>query len=921
MPQLSVRLPLFRSSLVHGLLSTTSRVKKLAAMGAAAFMLAGLPAHASYPVDATSSTTAASTNTTTFNHTLGTGNNRLVVCGVQTSNPTTGLPFSTPTITFGGKTMNVIPNTQAPTSGSSVKIETVMFYLNDTTLGAASGSQSVVVTFGAAQAAWTAGCTSFFDIQQTSPETSGTYLNSSGSSAPAILSLTTATAGDLIIDSFAGGYSVNSVKTDAPNAGQTQLYNIISTPTGISGGMSYFLAGAPGATALGWTDSVSRLAYAGAAFKVSTFTVTPTVSPVGSGSITLSPSQATYPAGSSVTVTATPAQYYTFTNFTGDFSGSTNGASFVVSGNEAVTAHFVPAQCQLTINVVGSGTAGPASGTYNCGSTINLSATAGSGYTFGQWSGGGYSGTNPSGSFILATDTTETATFVQGSSNCNLSTSVTGSGSITLSPSGGSYSCGTSITITAVPFSTDWTFTGFGGVITGTTNPQTIVLNATASVSAAFTQTSFPINLTVVGPGTVASNPSAASYAQGTQVQLTATPNSGAHFVGYTGDVSSTNSVTNVTVDTTKNITATFANSIITTDGVSHAATSAANSTLSWSHTLGNGTNRAVIIAIGSTDAAASPDANAVVTSVLFNGVYATAIPNSLIFGGTSGMVQTQLFYLTDAELPPAGTYTVQVNLAGSIGGFQAGAISFFGVSQGPAEAVFAHKDTSGADLISSQITTLTNNAVVVDVVEDNNVAALTANAGQNLAWTQSSAGSGSGGSSTKTVAVAGSTTLGWAGSASRLTHSLAAFAPATAVVPPTYTLTTSTAGGTGTVTTNPGISTLPTQTAVLLTANPGVGYAFNGWTGDFTSAANPLPIIMDANHSVTANFTAVGVCNLTINIIGQGTVSPAPGAYNCGSTIRFVATPASGYTFTSYSGDYNSPITRRTSPSTRTPS
>ena len=94
----------------------------------------------------------------------------------------------------------------------------------------------------------------------------------------------------------------------------------------------------------------------------------------------------------------------------------------------------------------------------------------------------------------------------------------------------------------------------------------------------------------------------------------------------------------------------------------------------------------------------------------------------------------------------------------------------------------------------------------------------------------------------------------------------------------------------------------------MLLTANPGVGYAFNGWTGDFTSAANPLPIIMDANHSVTANFTAVGVCNLTINIIGQGTVSPAPGAYNCGSTIRFVATPASGYTFTSYSGDFNSP-------------
>ncbi len=154
---------------------------------------------------------------------------------------------------------------------------------------------------------------------------------------------------------------------------------------------------------------------------------------------------------------------------------------------------------------------------------------------------------------------------------------------------------------------------------------------------------------------------------------------------------------------------------------------------------------------MGETDSIASPDANAVVSSVTFNGVYATPIPNSTIFGGTSGMVQTQLFYLLESELPPAGTYTIQVNLVGSIAGISAGAVSLINVSQGPPEAVVTARNTSGADLLSASITTLTNNAWVVDLIEDNNVAALTANAGQTVAWT-ASAKLGTAGSSTKAV-------------------------------------------------------------------------------------------------------------------------------------------------------------------------
>ena len=823
-------------------------------------------------------------------------------------------------VTFGGVAMTAL--TAAPSHGqsSTAKISAQMFYLNDTGLGTMSGSQQATVTLSAGPTGpFLLACESFFGVAQAAPEFTSTAY--SGSGVAQTIAVGPVAAGDLIVDVFAGGATSSKASTpSAPLAGQTLRYSqefvgksTLNANAEVWGGGSYEIASGTSAT-VGWSETESRLAYVATAFAaapIANYTVTTAVSPAGAGTISLSPStagQTSFPNGTLLTVTATPAANFTFSGFQGDLSGTANPQNLTVNAAKSVTANFVPTQCSLTINTVGTGTAGPASGLYNCGSTINLTAAPGAGYSFGGWSGAGYTGPNASQSFTLTTNTTETATFIQGSV-CTLGTSVTGSGSITLNPAGGSYSCGTPVQVTAVPFSSDWTFEGFGGALSGTTNPQTITLDASSpsvSVSAAFTQTSFPVNVTIVGPGTVTLDPNATSYATGTVVQLTATPNSGAHFVGFTGDVTSATSPASITVSSTKNVTATFANSVITQDAVSHAVTTGTTSTLSWQHTLGAGTSRAVVIAIGSADSAASPDANAVVSSVLFNGVYATPIPNSLIYGGTSGMVQTQLFYLTEAELPPAGTYTVQVNLVGAIGGFQAGAISLIGVNQGPPEAVMTHRDTSGADLISTAITTLTNNAWVIDVVEDNNLTTLAANAGQTKAWSQSSTGLGTGGSSTEAVATAGPVTLGWTGSASRLTHSLAAFPPAGTVVPPTYTLTTNVTG-IGTVATNPGISQLPTQTGVLLTATPGLGYAFGSWSGDFSSTVNPLPIVMDANHTVTANFVAAPTCTVTFNVVGSGTVLPAAGTYNCGTVLHLTATPGSGYSFTSYSGDFSS--------------
>jgi Tol biopolymer transport system component/pimeloyl-ACP methyl ester carboxylesterase len=73
--------------------------------------------------------------------------------------------------------------------------------------------------------------------------------------------------------------------------------------------------------------------------------VTTSIDPVGSGSVTLNPAGPCFIAGTSVTVTATPASGYRFLNWSGALSGSTNPASFTVQLSTSVGARFerVPA--------------------------------------------------------------------------------------------------------------------------------------------------------------------------------------------------------------------------------------------------------------------------------------------------------------------------------------------------------------------------------------------------------------------------------------------------------------------------------------------------------------------------------------------------------------------------------------------------
>jgi len=72
-----------------------------------------------------------------------------------------------------------------------------------------------------------------------------------------------------------------------------------------------------------------------------------------------------------------------------------------------------------------------------------------------------------------------------------LTTSVSGDGSVTLDPAGGTYGEGTTVTLTADP-SPDWVFVEWSGDLTGTQNPDTIVMNSDKNVTANFTMVANP---------------------------------------------------------------------------------------------------------------------------------------------------------------------------------------------------------------------------------------------------------------------------------------------------------------------------------------------------------------------------------------------------------------------------------------------
>ena len=263
------------------------------------------------------------------------------------------------------------------------------------------------------------------------------------------------------------------------------------------------------------------------------YTVTTSSNPTAGGIVTQS-GTGTYNSGSSVTVTATANSGYSFVNWTeGSTVVSTSaGYNFTISANRTLVANFVQ---QYTVTTSSNPTAGgtvtqSGTGTYNSGSSVTVTATPATGYTFTGWGGDATGSTNPlivtmnSNKNIIANFAISTYTLTVNAAN----------GTVTKNPDQANYNHGTTVQLTATP-ATGYTFTGWSGDATGSTNPLTVTMNSNKNITANFAINTFTVTLSAApAAGGIVTQSGTGTYSPGSSVTVTASANSGYNFVSWT---------------------------------------------------------------------------------------------------------------------------------------------------------------------------------------------------------------------------------------------------------------------------------------------------------------------------------------------------------------------------------------------------
>jgi uncharacterized repeat protein (TIGR02543 family) len=140
-----------------------------------------------------------------------------------------------------------------------------------------------------------------------------------------------------------------------------------------------------------------------------------------------------------------------------------------------------PIYYTLTMFVIGNGTVTPTNQTYLEGTSVLLEAINAEGWTFNGWSGDATGTENTT--IAMNRNKVVNATFTQN--KYTLTIIVEGEG--TIIPTSGTYLEGTTVSLEAIP-AEGWSFSGWTGDKTATTNTTTIVMNSDKTVTATFTQ-------------------------------------------------------------------------------------------------------------------------------------------------------------------------------------------------------------------------------------------------------------------------------------------------------------------------------------------------------------------------------------------------------------------------------------------------
>lgn len=236
----------------------------------------------------------------------------------------------------------------------------------------------------------------------------------------------------------------------------------------------------------------------------------------------------TYNDGTNVDVTAIPDTNYRFAywELNGSNVGSSNPITVLMNNNYVLKAYFALITYTLTITSTTGGTTSPTSGTYTypSGSYADVSALPSANYFLDHWvldgSPGGSS--NPI-SVLMNSNRTLHAVF----SLINYTLTITASTGGTTNPALGTYvyASGSSVPVTAIP-DANYKFVKWllDGNDVGSANPYSVYMDGNHTLHAVFLQLTYRLTISSSTEGTT--NPAAGTYTyvNGTNVSVTAIP-------------------------------------------------------------------------------------------------------------------------------------------------------------------------------------------------------------------------------------------------------------------------------------------------------------------------------------------------------------------------------------------------------------
>jgi len=507
--------------------------------------------------------------------------------------------------------------------------------------------------------------------------------------------------------------------------------------------------------------------------------------------------------------------------------------------------------------------------------------------------------------------------------------------------------CGTPVTLTATPNAGSY-FSGWSGGGCFGTAPCVTTIDTAQNVTATFTLSSFTLTVTKDGngTGTIISSPAgifcntscSTDFDYGTVVTLTAIPDPGCTFAGWSGDGCCGNCVCITAMWNSRNVTATF-----TRDAFPLTVTRTGSGS-------GTVTSSPLAIFCGAT-CNADFEAGSVVT------LHASPEAGSVFAGWSGGCAGTGSCAIsmdsaksvtasfTHESYPLTVTRVGPGTVTSSPSGIYCGAACNANYDSGTLVTLMATPDAgatfagwSGAytgtgsctitmDMAKSVTATFTRESYPLTVTKIG-PGTVTGTPTGIYCGAACNASYNAGTLVTLTAtADAEATFTGWSGACTgtggcAVNMDMAKNVTATFILDSYLLSLSKTGNGAGTVTSNPsGIAcgltcsaSFNAGTTITLTATPTSGSTFTGWSGGGCSGTGPCVATIHSAQTISANFNLNAY---TLAILkagsGSGTVTSSPAGINCGTTcsanylfgttVTLTATPAVGSFFSGWSG------------------